>query len=414
MKTTNLFFIFIFTISFIPLAFAESDFAEYSAFDENGEVIKITDYEGEVLFVNVWATWCLECREEMPYINELHDEFSEKGIRFINISIDANPYDAMEMAERMNMKTELWYDPDDQASRAFKMLGPPVTVLIGADGNQIYKWPGAIMEGTDVETRLADSIGLASEEELAQISTAQQVNLAIAFTAGVLSFLSPCILPLIPSYIAFITGTSLKELSNTGNSGKSKLKIQTTVLTKGSLFILGFSVVFISLGLGVSYLGTVFSEAMLWVERIGGALIIVFGLHLLGVLKINFLNKQKSFNLQNKSTKNFGLLLVGMGFGAGWTPCIGPILASILTLAATSETFLAGGQLLAMYSLGLAIPFLISALAIDQFTRFFQKIRKWIGWIERTSAILLIVIGLILITGSVSMFINFTEELFGF
>ncbi|MFQ5476644.1 MAG: redoxin domain-containing protein, partial [Nitrosopumilus sp.] len=252
------FFLIFFFISTTPLAFAESEFADYSAYDENGNVVKLSDYRGEVLFVNVWATWCVECREEMSYINELHDEFSEKGIRFINISIDTNPPEAIEMAQRMNMKSELWYDPGEQATRTFKMFGPPVTVIIDENGNQIHKWPGAIVEGTDVETRLANAIGLVEDHEIEGLSTSQQINLAIAFSAGLLSFLSPCILPLIPAYTSFITGMSLKELSSKNmtitNSGKtqSKFKIKTTVLSRGSMFVLGFSIVFITLGVTVS------------------------------------------------------------------------------------------------------------------------------------------------------------------
>ncbi len=258
-----------------------------------------------------------------------------------------------------------------------------------------------------------------------------QINIGIAFAAGLLSFLSPCVLPLIPAYATFITGMSLKDLSNIQNSGNSitpsnekitesadgheelvgstgsKLKIQTMVLTKGLLFVLGFSIIFVILGSAVSYAGTMFDEATLWIERIGGIVLIAFGLHLIGILKLNKLNMQKSINFQNRSTKNIGSLFVGMAFGAGWTPCIGPILAAILTMAATSSSWGAGTSLLIAYSAGLAIPFIISALAIDRFISFFNKIKRWIGWIERASGILLIGIGGLLLTGSLAVLASY-------
>ena len=176
------------------------------------------------------------------------------------------------------------------------------------------------------------------------------------------------------------------------------------LFSKGLLFVLGFSIIFVILGSAVSYAGTMFDEATLWIERIGGIVLIAFGLHLIGILKLNM---QKSMNFQNRSTKNIGSLFVGMAFGAGWTPCIGPILAGILTMAATSSSWGAGTSLLIAYSAGLAIPFIISALAIDRFMTFFNKIKRWIGWIERGSGILLIGIGGLLLTGSLSVLASY-------
>ena len=169
------------------------------------------------------------------------------------------------------------------------------------------------------------------------------------------------------------------------------------------MFVLGFTIVFVTLGVTVSYASSFFVDATTWIERIGGIIIIAFGLHLLGILNIKRLNQQKSFDFSKRSTKNVGSILVGMAFGAGWTPCIGPILAGILTIAATSSTISDGALLLGAYSTGLAIPFILSALAIDQFLIFFKKIKKWIGWIERVSGIMLIGIGVLLLTGSLTM-----------
>lgn len=403
------FILFLIIIGNATIVFAESQYADYFAYDENGNIVNLTNYEESILFVNVWATWCVECREEMPYINELYQKYSQQGVRFINISIDENPNDAIKMAQRLDMQTELWFDPDNNATREFKMFGPPVSLLIGKDGNLIHEWKGAIIEGTDVEKRIDIALGITSNSETNSQDTLKNMGLVIAFSAGLLSFLSPCILPLIPAYVSFITGMSLKELSAKNNNenslGKtqSKFKVKTTVLSRGSMFVLGFSIVFITLGIAVSYASSFFVDATTWIERIGGIIIILFGLHLLGILNIKKLNKQKSFDFSKRSTKNIGSILVGMAFGAGWTPCIGPILAGILTIAATSSTVMEGALLLGVYSTGLAIPFVLSAIAIDQFLIFFQKIKKWIGWIERTSGVMLIGIGVLLLTGSLTV-----------
>lgn len=407
------FILFLIIIGNATIVFAESQYADYFAYDENGNIVNLTNYEESILFVNVWATWCVECREEMPYINELYQKYSQQGVRFINISIDENPNDAIKMAQRLDMQTELWFDPDNNATREFKMFGPPVSLLIGKDGNLIHEWKGAIIEGTDVEKRIDIALGITSDSEtnseINSQDTLKNMGLVIAFSAGLLSFLSPCILPLIPAYVSFITGMSLKELSAKNNNenslGKtqSKFKVKTTVLSRGSMFVLGFSIVFITLGIAVSYASSFFVDATTWIERIGGIIIILFGLHLLGILNIKKLNKQKSFDFSKRSTKNIGSILVGMAFGAGWTPCIGPILAGILTIAATSSTVMDGALLLGVYSTGLAIPFVLSAIAIDQFLIFFQKIKKWIGWIERTSGVMLIGIGVLLLTGSLTV-----------
>ena len=413
-------------------------YPNFYAFSENGDVMRISDLEGQVVLVNVWATWCLECLEEMPYLNELNKEYSSMGLKTISLSIDTHSPDYVKsFADDMEMTTEIWYDPQNNASREFRMMGPPITLILNEKGELVHEWKGPIFEGTDVEMRIESALGITSAEESQQqieefeLSQMDQINIGIAFAAGLLSFLSPCVLPLIPAYATFITGMSLKDLSNIQNSGNStyspnekitesadgheelvgstgsKLKIQTMVLTKGLLFVLGFSIIFVILGSAVSYAGTMFDEATLWIERIGGIVLIAFGLHLIGILKLNKLNMQKSINFQNRSTKNIGSLFVGMAFGAGWTPCIGPILAAILTMAATSSSWGAGTSLLIAYSAGLAIPFIISALAIDRFISFFNKIKRWIGWIERASGILLIGIGGLLLTGSLAVLASY-------
>ncbi|CAN5861555.1 cytochrome c biogenesis protein CcdA [soil metagenome] len=223
----------------------------------------------------------------------------------------------------------------------------------------------------------------------------QALGLAVAFTAGMLSFLSPCVLPLIPSYATFITGMSLDELT-TGERARSR----RAVLVHGGLFVLGFTLVFLLLGASATFLGGLFRYYSEWVGRVGGVLLLFFGLYLLGVLRLPGAGREWRMQLADKPVGYLGTLLVGVAFGAGWTPCIGPVLGGILTLAATSGSMGAGMSLLAVYSLGLAVPFLLATLLLERFLSSFQRFRRYLPWVSRASGVLLIAVGLLLLTGS--------------
>jgi cytochrome c-type biogenesis protein len=210
----------------------------------------------------------------------------------------------------------------------------------------------------------------------------------IAFSAGLLSFLSPCVLPLIPSYVTFITGLSLDDVQHA----------RKAALIHGSLFVLGFTLIFLAMGAGATMLGQVLIQNRDWISRVGGVVIIVFGLYLLGVLNIGFLSRERHFHVADKPVGYLGTMVVGIAFGAGWTPCLGPILGSILLYTGTQADLGRGMLLLFAYSLGLAVPFLISAIAIERFTVFFQKMRKQMMWISRISGAVMIVIGVMLVT----------------
>jgi cytochrome c-type biogenesis protein len=214
------------------------------------------------------------------------------------------------------------------------------------------------------------------------------IGLLIAFSAGLLSFLSPCVLPLIPSYVTFITGLSLDDVQNARRSA----------LIHGTLFVLGFTLIFLALGAGATMLGQSLLQYRDWISRVGGVVIIVFGLYLLGVLNIGFMSRERRFHVADKPVGYLGTLVVGVAFGAGWTPCIGPILGSILVYTSTQADLGRGMWLLLAYSLGLAVPFLASAIAIDRFTAFFQRVRPQMVLVSRISGIVLIVIGILLIT----------------
>jgi len=218
------------------------------------------------------------------------------------------------------------------------------------------------------------------------------VGILIALTAGVLSFLSPCVLPLVPSYLTFVTGMSLEDLQGGVN--------RRVTMTHSVLFVAGFSVIFILLGASASFLGQFFRAYEIWIARVGGLIIIALGLHLAGVFRLMPLMQEKRVYLANKPAGYLGTLGVGMAFGAGWTPCIGPVLGAILTYGFSQDTMWAGVGLLTVYSLGLAIPFLVAALALDWFLQVFKRFRRFIPIVEKASGVLLVFLGVLLLTGT--------------
>ncbi len=215
------------------------------------------------------------------------------------------------------------------------------------------------------------------------------LGIAVAFLGGVLSFLSPCVLPLVPSYLGFITGFTLEEMT-----GRRKLAMVHSVL-----FVSGFSFVFILLGASATALGRVLNYYQDWVARIGGLLIIVFGLYLVGAFRLTFLEREQRVHLDRKPLGYLGSVLVGMVFAAGWTPCIGPILGGILSLAATQDNLGQGTTLLAWYSAGLAVPFLLTAYAVETFLDLFKRFRRYLPWVQKGSGVLLLLVGVLLVTG---------------
>lgn len=224
----------------------------------------------------------------------------------------------------------------------------------------------------------------------------QQVSLVMAFFAGLLTFLSPCILPLIPAYISFITGVSIDDLVS---SREEKSKMTKRIFLEMILFILGFSLVFILLGASASYFGKSVLSHLKLLRVIGGILVIVFGLYIAGIFNISFLGYERKIHLKMKPTNILGSFIVGIVFALGWTPCVGPVLGTILTYAATQETVKEGVLLLGSYSLGLGIPFLVSGLAVNLFLRGFRKIKKYSRLISVVTGGLLILFGILILTG---------------
>jgi cytochrome c-type biogenesis protein len=217
-----------------------------------------------------------------------------------------------------------------------------------------------------------------------------KISLMVAASAGLLSFLSPCVLPLVPSYLAFVAGASLSDLRRPGRAARRGLVLNALG------FIVGFSLVFVAMGAAVTVVGGWLLSYRGLVQRVGGILIFLFGLYLIGILRIPFLMRQAHFPLSSRPAGVLGSVVVGVAFGAGWTPCVGPVLGSILTFAATGQTVSDGTLLLAAYAAGLGVPFLLSALAVERFLVFFGRFRPFLPVVDRVAGLLLVGVGLLL------------------
>lgn len=222
------------------------------------------------------------------------------------------------------------------------------------------------------------------------------VSILAAFAAGIVSFLSPCVLPLVPGYISIVSGISLDQLqAEDRDSGLMKV-----VIVNSLFFIFGFSVTFISLGASATFLGQFIMAQMSVLYRLAGIVIIIFGLHLTGLVKIPFLYQDKRFHNVAKPRGAFGAFVLGLAFAFGWTPCIGPILAGILTFAATKETVGEGVLLLTVYSAGLGLPFLATSLGLNQFLSFYGRFKKHFHTVEVVSGVLVVAVGLLILTNN--------------
>lgn len=215
-------------------------------------------------------------------------------------------------------------------------------------------------------------------------------SFALALMAGALSFLSPCVLPLVPGYVSFVSGVAYEEIDQPG--------AQRRVLVSSLAFILGFSLVFIAFGAAATSLGQLLVDNQRWLTSVAGLVIVVFGLHTAGWITIPFLYREGRVHLKERPKQWWAPILIGAAFAFGWTPCVGPILAGILTLASGQETVTQGILLLSVYSLGLGIPFLLVAWGLSRFYTFFDAIKPHMGKINLASGLLLIVIGLMIAT----------------
>jgi cytochrome c-type biogenesis protein len=232
------------------------------------------------------------------------------------------------------------------------------------------------------------------------VETTGSLGLLIAFSAGLLSFLSPCVLPLVPSYVTFITGMNLEDLHSS----------RRTTLIHALLFVAGFTLIFLALGAGATMFGQLMLRYRDIISRVGGALVIVFGLYMLGVFNFAFMQRDTRLHLSHKPLGYFGTLVVGIAFGAGWSPCIGPILGAILTMAANEADLQRGLILLLTYSMGLAVPFLAAALAVEKFLAVFARLRHQMVWVNRIAGTLLILVGVLMVTNRFTMLATWLQD----
>jgi cytochrome c-type biogenesis protein len=223
---------------------------------------------------------------------------------------------------------------------------------------------------------------------------AENISLVTAFTGGIFTFLSPCVFPLIPSYISFITGYSYKQLTEASHEGGTRRRVVLNTIA----FIAGFTIVFALLGATASWAGQFLNTHIDIVRRVAGAVIVFFGLYLTGIIKLNFLMRERKVEIRRKPAGYLGAGFVGMAFAAGWTPCVGPILGAVLAMAAQERSVVGGIVMLCVYSLGIGIPFLLTGIALEAFLRLFKRIRNYIVLINRTCGIMLIIVGILIYT----------------
>ncbi|MBF0148244.1 MAG: cytochrome c biogenesis protein CcdA [Magnetococcales bacterium] len=221
-----------------------------------------------------------------------------------------------------------------------------------------------------------------------------EVSFATAVAAGFLSFISPCVLPLVPAYISYMSGISVEGLRDPGDA-----RLGWRAGITSLFFVLGFSTVFILMGASATALGSLLQSHVHILSKVGGVLIVLFGLHAMGVFRIGLLNLEARFNEVKKPAGLMGAYVIGLAFAFGWTPCVGPILAAILALAGGRESIWEGIALLASYSAGLGLPFILAGLATHLFFRFFQKARRYMQWIEWISGLFLVVVGVMIFFG---------------
>ena len=232
-----------------------------------------------------------------------------------------------------------------------------------------------------------------------------QLSIFVAFLGGTFSFLSPCVLPLFPSYLSFITGMSVEELSDTQS------KTLKPILQNSLLFVFGFSLVFIAMGASAGFLGGALLKYRDVLQLLGGMLVIFFVLYIMGVINWNFLGRYVQFNIASRPLGIFGSVLVGAAFAVGWTPCVGPILGSILALAASTGETNSGIVLLSSYSFGLALPFLVSSLAVHQFSSLLKRFRRSLHIAHIGAGVLLVIAGILLVTGYMTILNQYAIKL---
>ena len=238
------------------------------------------------------------------------------------------------------------------------------------------------------------------------LDSVPHTSLMAAFVAGLLSFISPCVLPLVPSYLMYITGLSLDQLFD----AVERRRLRKTIVVNSLMFITGFSLVFIAFGASASLIGQFLTDHQQLIRKSGGVFIILFGLYVMGILNLGFLMTERRIHLRSRPAGYAGSLLIGATFAAGWTPCVGPVLGAILLYASTTETLMDGIILLVFYSVGLGLPFFGAAIGIDRFLVLFKRVRGYLGVVQAMSGALLVLFGFLVYDNSFAVLTSFFER----
>src|SRR5215467_2853651 len=238
------------------------------------------------------------------------------------------------------------------------------------------------------------------------LDSVPHTSLMAAFVAGLLSFVSPCVLPLVPSYLMYITGLSLNQLTD----ATERRPERTTIVVNALLFVVGFSLVFIAFGASASLIGQLLSDHQQLIRKVGGILVMFFGFYTMGIVKPKFLMTEKRIHFNSRPAGYAGSLLIGATFAAGWTPCVGPVLGAMLMYASTTETLMDGIILLVFYSVGLGLPFFGAAIGIDRFLVLFKRVRAYLGVVQAMSGALLVLFGFLVYENSLAVLTSFFER----
>lgn len=356
----------------------------------DGRRVRLADFSGRPLMINFFASWCDPCKEEAPAVKAMADEAATKGYTMLGVAIQDEREAAAQFMQADGLSFPAILD-DGKMARAYRIVGPPTTFFIDAEGIIRHIYMGPLTPEQVKEGLQKASTG--AEAGAGKSKPAKVPSIALAAGLGLLSFLSPCVLPLLPAYMGYISGASAEELGQ-GGDRRRRRRVVGRVLA----FALGLILVFTVMGASASLIGGQLTAYRGLLARFSGLLVLAFGLHMMGLLRITLLQREFRPGLTGAARGGpFGALAMGAAFGLGWTPCVGPVLGTILVLAAQEETAGQAVGLLLAYGLGMGVPFVLAGLAMDRVLRALSQVRRHLGLVEKLSGALLALMGLLLV-----------------
>ncbi len=367
--------------------------------------IRLADFAGRPLIINFFASWCDPCKEEAPVVKAMAAEASSKGFAVLGVAIQDERSAAAEFLASDGIAIPAILD-DGAVARAYRIIGPPATYFIDAAGVIRYSYMGPLTPDL-VETGMEQIAG--GGAGASATAGAQAPSLALAAGLGLLSFLSPCVLPLLPAYMGYISGISAEEVAQGGPNRRSRAFVRILA------FALGLILVFTALGASASLIGAQLTAYRSLLAKVSGILVLAFGLHMTGILHIPLLHREFRPGLNGAGRGGrggpLGAVAMGAAFGLGWTPCVGPVLGTILVMAAQKETASQAVGLLLAYGLGMGLPFAITGLAMDRMLGALSSLRRHLGLIEKVSGALLMLMGLLLVADRLGALSNWLNRL---